>query len=129
MNCLHHYNFTQESKEYTMGNIIHQMECSLELTIFWCCHLDKWSGLMAHGFREASCLLPMLSFSLQKVINAPVLVKLLQSSGIVKITTHDLSKSVMSFTCCDGCAVLFYSKVVYLLELAKATQQKRVIIA
>jgi hypothetical protein len=70
-------------------------------------------------------------FSLQKVINTFVLVKLLQFSGIVKITTHDLFKSVMSFTRSDGCAVLFYRKLLYLLELAKATQtkQKRVIIA
>ncbi len=80
---------------------------------------------MAHGFREASCLLPMLSFSLQKVINASVLVKLLQFSGIVEITTHDLFKSVMSFTRSDGCAVLFYRKVLYLLELAKQPKQNK----
>jgi hypothetical protein len=47
-----------------------------------------------------------------------------QFSGIVKITTYDLFKSVMSFTRSDGCAVLFYSKLLYLLELAKATQTK-----
>jgi hypothetical protein len=37
----------------------------------------------------------------------------------------------MSFTRSDGCAVLLYSKLLYLLELAKGTQtkQKRVIIA